>query len=841
MQIQNIDREWKFGRGLEDSFADFFGRDSDVTVNLPHDYMIENEVSEDAPAGNASGYYNAGVAHYKKILFIPKEWEGEHIYLRFDGVMMNATVEINGGKAALHHYGYTPFCVEITQYVYCGQENKIAIIVNPSMQPNSRWYTGAGIFRSVELMHGPDLHIESDGIYGYAEEILYDPEGNPETAFLRTEVRVVNQTQQDHMALVEVALEEEETGTTVLCRTAKIQIDANSTETAYLSLTVDCPKVWDAENPQLYRLRAKAKDLGIFKTHFVETEDKTEDSDDVLFGIRTISADVKRGLQVNGKTVKLRGGCVHHDNGLLGAVSLYDAEVRRIKKMKEVGFNAVRTTHNPPSKVLLEVCDRLGMYVYAEAFDAWGIAKQPGDYNQYFEGNWEEDLSAFMKRDRNHPSIILWSVGNEIPERGGLGNGYTLATKLVEKAKTMDRSRPVSNAICSYWSGLDVFLNAENIKKLIEHMQEGSASFQNADGGAEDTSWEEMSEAFMNGLDVVGYNYMEDKYLQDHEMYPERVILGSENYPKEIGKRWPMVEQLPYVIGDFTWTAVDYIGEAGIGKSVFLESDDPKLKMGPFALMSAGSQYPYRLANDADIDINGNILPQGNYRSVVFGSDQTYVFSYDPQTYGKQELLSNWGFPGCQKNWNWNGSEGKPVKVLVFSRADEVELLLNGEVVGRKKQGEALGIEDMPLTFLFDLSYMPGTLTAVGYTDGKEVSRDQIETASEAAEVSVTADWTEMDADGHSLVYAEVQIVDEKGRPVNDAENTLTAVCEGAASLVGFGSANPIIEENYTKGICRAYRGKACAILRSGYGEGEAKLTIRGEGIGERTVTVHVH
>lgn len=840
MQVQNMDREWKFGRGMEDPLADFFGRDQDVTINLPHDYMIENDVCEDAPAGAASGFYNAGVAHYKKMFFVPENWEGEHIYLRFDGVMMNATVEVNGGKVALHHYGYTPFCVEITKYVYCGKENKLSVLVNPSMQPNSRWYTGAGIFRSVELLHGPDLHIENDGIYGYTKEILYDEDGKPETAFLHTEVRVKNLTEQDHMAVVEMALEEEESGEIVLRRTVKIQVDANTTETAYLEMTVDCPKVWDLDNPQLYRLRAKVKDLGIYKTHFVEKENGTEDADEVLFGIRTISADVKRGLRINGKSVKLRGGCVHHDNGLLGAVSLYDAEVRRIKKMKEVGFNAVRTTHNPPSKILLEVCDRLGMYVYAEAFDAWRIAKQPGDYNQYFEKNWEEDLAAFMRRDRNHPSIILWSVGNEIPERGGLGNGYTLATKVVEQAKILDRSRPVSNAICSYWSGLDIFLNAENMKKMAEHMQEGSASFQNADGGAADTSWEEMSEAFMNGLDVVGYNYMEDKYLLDHEMYPERVILGSENYPKEIGKRWPMVERLPYVLGDFTWTAVDYIGEAGIGKSVFLDPDDPKLKMGALALMSAGSQYPYRLANDADIDINGNILPQGNYRSVVFGSDQTYVFSYNPKTYGKQELLSNWGFPGCQKNWNWAGSEGEPVKVLVFSRADEVELLLNGEVIGRKKQGESLGIEEMPLTFLFELSYKPGTLTAVGYTDGKEVSRDQMETTGEATEICIKTDRNEMAADGHGLIYAEIQIVDEKGRPVNDAENGLTASCEGAAELVGFGSGNPITEDNYTKGVCKAYRGKACAILRSGYEEGQATLTIRGDGVREKTVTVRI-
>ena len=306
--------------------------------------------------------------------------------------------------------------------------------------------------------------------------------------------------------------------------------------------------------------------------------------------------------------MKLKGGCIHHDNGMLGAVSLYDSEYRKLSVLKSIGFNAIRTTHNPPSSALMEACDRIGMYVFDEAFDAWGIMKQPGDYNLFFDTDWEKDLTAFIKRDRNHPSVIIWSTGNEITERGGLNNGYTVATRLAETVKGLDPSRPVSNGICSFWCGLDDELTEENMKKImgeaadengslqnedgnasaqnvgesgsVQNVNE-SSSLQNADGGKDDTSWEEYSEAFTNGLDIVGYNYMEDKYPLDHEMFPERVILGSENYPNEIGIRWPMVESTPYVIGDFTWTAYDYIGEAGIGKSVFLDADDPLLKEGP--------------------------------------------------------------------------------------------------------------------------------------------------------------------------------------------------------------------------------------------------------------------
>ena len=840
MRIQNIDQEWKFGKGIVNSFALYMGNDSEVVVNLPHDYMIESEVSEDAPAGNASGFYNAGVAHYKKSVNIPAEWSSEHVYLKFDGVMMNATVEINGGKAALHHYGYTPFCIDITPYIYFGQDNNIIVTVNPSMQPNSRWYSGAGIFRSVELIHAPAVHIANDGIYGYTKSISYDSTGKAVTALLNTEVSVRNSTGLDHMAVVEVSLVKEETKDVVITRQARIQIDAGSTETAYIAMTVDDPMLWDIDTPNLYQLQAKVTDIGIFKTHFIETEEKVSDCDSTLFGIRTVTADVRNGLQLNGKSIKLKGGCVHHDNGLLGAVSLYDAEVRRIQKMKEVGFNAIRTTHNPPSKVLMEACDRLGMYVFAEAFDAWGIGKQPGDYNQFFETDWEDDLTAFMVRDRNHPSIIIWSIGNEIPERGGLNHGYTLATRIARKARNIDDSRLISNGICSYWNGLDDILMERNLMKMQEQMKDGAASLQNADGGKEDTSWEEMSEAFTNGLDIVGYNYMEDKYPVDHVMYPERIILGSENFPKEIGKRWSMVESTPYVIGDFTWTAVDYIGEAGIGKSIFVEPEDPSLKMGAFALTSHSSQFPYRLANDADIDINGVILPQGNYRSVVYGSDDTYVFSYDPANFGKKELLSNWGFTACEKNWSRTGAEGNNISVIVFSRGSEVELVLNGKSVGKKKQGEAPGVEDIPFTFVFDLKYEPGELVAISYTEGKEVSRDRIVTACAAASLQVSADKTVMEADGHSLIYADIEVVDSQGRLVPDAEIKLTASCEGAAKLAGFGSGNPVTAENYVSGEFTTFKGRACAILRSGYEAGDATLTVHGDGLESWSLDVKV-
>lgn len=626
MRSQNIDQGWEFQYGLNSGFQDPSKAKSGRKVNLPHDYMIEGDVTRTAPAAGAGGYYTAGVASYTKYIEIPEAWADEEIYLHFDGVMMNSTVDINGGKACLQHNGYIPFAINITPYVYFGESNRITVIVNPSMQPNSRWYTGAGIFRSVTLIHVPKLHIACDGIYGYTKEIEYDADGISAAAYLHTEVEITNHTLENKIAMVEVTLTREGSDQVLLSRKQKIQVSPNASDIAYLNLTVENPVLWDSENPNLYRLHAKVTDLGIFKTHFIPTAKNTTDENSVLFGIKTVQADVRHGLRINGKTVKLKGGCIHHDNGMLGAVSLYKSEYRKISILKKLGFNAIRTTHNAPSAALIEACDRLGMYVFDEAFDAWGMMKQPGDYNQFFDTDWEKDLTAFMKRDRTHPSIIIWSIGNEIPERGGMNNGYTLASQIARTARALDSSRPVTNAICSYWSGLDDLLATENMKKLLGDSSANPSSIQNADAGKNDTSWEEYSEAFTNGLDLVGYNYMEDKYITDHEMYPERIILGSENYPKEIGIHWPMIERTPYVIGDFTWTAFDYIGEAGIGKSLFLEPDDPLLKIGPFALMSNSSEFPWRLANDADVDINGNLLPQGAYRTVVWGSRETYLY-----------------------------------------------------------------------------------------------------------------------------------------------------------------------------------------------------------------------
>ena len=819
MKIIVLDNNWTFRRGFFDSVALLESTPGEV-VNLPHDGMIGTPVSKDAPAGSDSGYFNGGQTNYTKYVFFPKEWEKGCVGLKFDGVMQNATIEINGSKVALQHNGYAPFFVDFTNYALFEEENRISVQVNTSMQPNSRWYTGSGLYRGVQLLHGPKVHIVPDGIYMYTKEV------SDGYAFLEAQVEVENVTLDNRIVEVSLTLSSQETGDIAAETKGVIQLEPGKCGTARLILNVKNPLLWDADNPNLYIAKAVVKDTGIYRTHFIENEEVSVDEASALFGIRTISADSIRGLLINGKCVKLKGGCIHHDNGLLGSVSLYETEARKVAKLKEIGFNAIRTAHNPPSSALVEACDRLGMYIFDEAFDAWSIAKRGGDYNQYFETDWEKDITAFVKRDRTHPSVIMWSTGNEIPERGGLANGYITANKIAAKVRMLDGTRLISNGICSYWSGLD------------DSLMKNQSNEQNSNDGPDSNIWEKGTEPFANGLDVFGYNYMEDFYEKNHEMFPERVILGSENFPKEIGYRWPFIEDHPYVIGEFTWTAWDYIGEAGIGKAVYIDENDPTAPKSPWDLMPQyNSPFPWRTANDADCDITGHKLPQGAYRSVVWGNKETFLYSMHPDTFGKTELMSMWGFPAVLKNWNYAGYEDKKVELVVYSCAEEVEVLVNGESIGRKK---ICMDKPMPYSVRFETEYKPGKVEAVSFCDGKEISRDVLVTAEAPAEIRLTANKQEMKADGHDLIYVEIEILDANGNLVPDAELNLKAELTGDAVLAGFGSGNPITEDDYTDDMTASYRGRAMAILRSDYSKGEAQLVISSDTLKSETITFKI-
>lgn len=845
MEKYDIHRGWRFGHGFLQDTDVIHPEIGEKTVDLPHDYMIEGEVRADAPAGRDSGYYCAGPAFYTKQFVIPEAWKNDRIWLSCDGVMMNAQVDVNSYRVTEHHYGYTPFYTDITRRVAPGEQNRITVHVDMGTMPNSRWYSGAGVLREISLLHAPQIHVAPDGIYARTTHIEYDKDGRALYAIVRVEAEVMNHTDEDHIVNVtaelleksdsQKAAYEKDAETPILTRTQKIQVDALGKAAAYLTLIVPSPRLWSAESPELYTLRVRTEDVGVFRTSMPTVGTVGSDEQEILFGIRMIQADAISGLRINGQQVKLKGGCLHHDNGILGGISLYDAEVRKLKKLKSSGFNAVRTAHNPPSVAFLDACDRAGMYVIDEAFDCWGMGKRPGDYHMYFDTDWEKDMEAYMRRDRSRACVIMWSIGNEIEEHGGMGNGYSLATKLAEKARSIDSSRLITNANCSYWTGLD----EKTLLSLLREMGSGPiAGTQNADLG--EAVFADRSEPFMNGLDVCGYNYLEAHYEENHKLYPERVMVGTETFPNEFGKNWPMVQRLPYAIGDFTWAAWDYIGEAGIGKSMLAE----KTASSPIeeAMMLQASPFPWRTGNCGDFDINGQITVQGLYRRIVFGSRETAVFSYAPAEYGKNEIISKWGFPHIFRNWNWKGCEGKKVLVVIFSRAEEAELFVGGQSLGRKKKGEAL-LHDMPDTFTFEAEYAPGKIRAVSYEDGTAVSEDALETTGAPAHIHLTKEDNPADSEikksakyeSDHLVYVDCEITDEDGRVVPTGEVRLTAKAEDedgcGASLAGFGSGNPSTTDNYTSGVCTSFRGRALAVVRFSK-PGKVRLTVESPEVG---------
>jgi len=815
MKRINLDEKWTYRKGFADSLG-MLKEVEGITVDLPHDGMVATKVAKDATANYDWGYFKGDSGNYTKYVFIPDDWSDDSIGLRFDGAMMHIVVDVNGYKVGSHHYGYSPFYIDITPYVTFGEENRITINYNTGVESSCRWYPGGGLFRSLELCHGPKVHLANNGFSIVTKEI----DGN--MAFLEAQVEVCNDSEKNRLAEVVIEISPKNKNEICTCVKQLIQINPGKTENAVLSILLKNPILWDAEHPNLYRAKVSITDVGEFRTHFVEDKcNKTIDMDEMYFGVRTITVDAIRGLRINGKTVKLKGGCVHHDNGLLGAVSLYGSEERKLIKLKSIGYNAIRTAHNPPSSALLEACDRVGIYVLAEAFDSWNIAKRIGDYSNYFEYAWESDLSDFIKRDRIHPSVIIWSIGNEIPERGGISNGYTIATAIVNKVKSIDSSRPVCNGICSYWSGLD------------DYLATGRDQNQNAVEDPNTREWEKWSEPFTNGLDVVGYNYLEDHYETDHAQFPERVIVGTESFPQEIGFRWPIIQKLDYIIGDFTWTCWDYIGEAGIGKALYLEKGDPLLKKGPWGVMPPStSNYPWRLANDADFDITGRILPQGEYRSVVWGSDSTFVYSMHPDCFGKEEIMSMWGFPSLHKHWNYAGYENKPIEIVVFSSADEVELLVNGEIIDRKQVNkERANHAGQPFvnTVSFNTVYIPGTVEAISYKNGVEISRNIIQSTKGVEDIILSPEKDSLVADGHDLLYLDIDVVDEDKRIVADAGVELTISVDGSGYLAGFGTGNPITEEDYTDNVTEVYYGRAMAIVRAGYEAGEIKISVCGK------------
>lgn len=808
MKKINIDREWELMKGEPSGIPGMQAEKR--TVNLPHDYMIETDVSRESKNGADTGFFPGGKMTYTKYLEVPEEWKGKRVLASFDGCFGQTKVVVNGHVAGRHHYGYTPFQVDLSPFLKAGKRNRLSVTAATDAEPNSRWYSGGGLFRHVNLLVSPQVHLSPYALYAHVDHIVNGD------AFVIVETTVENHTCEDRNLWVNLHICAEEDRNAVRGNgRVMLHIPAGEKSTARLQVMIENVVLWDIDQPYLYHISAELWD-----------RDGMLDETDTLFGVRTITVDSKNGFMLNGRAIKLKGGCIHHDNGILGAVSLYDSEYRKVKLHKENGYNALRLAHNPVSEDMLEACDRLGMVVMEEAFDTWNMQKNCYDFTQYFAQEGRKELEAFLLRDRNHPSIAMWSIGNELPEQGGLSEGYRVSAELAALVRQLDPTRCVAGALCSFFNGLDDDDSAKFWKSLAEDAAKSGGMISNLDGSYGREIWNSYTECFAAPWDIVGYNYLNYHYEETGRLYPHRVIAATESKPREAEAYWRDVEKYPYLIGDFVWTSQDYIGEAGIGQVLYVEEGEKANA----ARAVNRAVFPWRTSGGGDFDLCGFEKPQLAYRRIIWGSKETYLFVRNPEHNGKTEVLGRYGWPDGLHTWTWPVAEGSQVCVEVYSGADEVELILNGRSLGRKPAGTChhKGV--------FEVDYEKGILEAVSYTDGREVSRDILTSAGAPAGLRIAADSyslrrTVLKADGQSLCYAVVEVVDREGNPVPYLEKTARAFVEGTASLAAFGTARPVTEENYTKGETTAYQGRMLAVVRAGYEKGEALLKVDMEGM----------
>lgn len=768
-------------------------------VTLPHDAMIAQKARPDSPTRNDGGYRDGGSYVYVKKLFAPEEWRERTVALRFEGVSRNVMVYVNEQRVAAVPYGYTTFYALLNDFLRYGQENEIRVLARTGDAPNSRWYSGGGIYRDVYLEEGGLVYLVPQGLR------LTTREASEEMALVEVSAEICSRTPlaqplEACITLLDAA------GVPVARGSVPLTVGGNAGETAELTLAVEHPALWSAESPALYRCRVT-----------LSRGEQVWDRAETAFGIRTVTADARRGMRVNGQPVKLRGACIHHDSGLLGAATYAEAEYRRVRKLKEAGFNALRSAHNPMAPALLEACDALGMYVMDEAFDTWTRSKKDYDYGQFFDSHWRDDLTALVKKDYNHPCVVLYSLGNEIPEIA-TAQGAGLGRAMRRHVRGLDQTRPVTAGING------VFASGDRLGEIVADVmatkvQGGgnvndfmTATMMYADEIATHPIISRNLELAGADMDVVGYNYMTARYEPDGKNYPNRVIVGSETYPPEIARNWAIISRCSHVIGDFTWTGWDYIGEAGVGVPAYQPGE------GGF-----GAQYPCQLAYCGDIDITGFRRPASYFREIVFGlRSQPYITVQNPAHYGEQPLMTPWILSDSIASWTHPGFEGKPVVVEVYAPGDAVELLVNGASLGRRP------VEGCRTAF--ETVYAPGTLEAVAYDRGRELGRWTLKTA--GAPLGLRA---RVEPDDGRLAFVDLCLVDGDGMCVPWADVNLTATVEGG-TLLGFGSGDPKPLTGYTDGVSRTFQGRALAIV--GRGEGTATLTVVPEGYEAVTVTL---
>lgn len=763
----NFDQAWRFFYGDEPKASEMKYDDSKWRVlTLPHDWSIEHAVKRDAPAGNDGGYYPTGIGWYRKTFTVPALYKGEKVWLYFEGVYMNSSVYVNGKQVGGHPYGYSSFFCDITDAVAVGQKNVVAVRVDNNQQKNCRWYSGSGIYRHVSLIHSNAVHLDHWGAAVNTRSI------SGGKAVVEVSTVVKNDGKVDKQ--VSLSFSSEGASST----SDAVTVPAGGETAVKLSLAIDNARLWSVDEPNLYK--------GYLT---ITAGGKQIDQIEQTFGIRTIDVSTK-GVFLNGKKVLVNGGCVHHDNGMLGAAAFDRAEVRKVQLMKKAGFNAIRTSHNLPSEAFLDACDSIGMLVIDEAFDGWREKKTDHDYAALFDKWWKADVDAMVLRDRRHPSIMAWSIGNEVIERKKI-EIVTTAHKLASEVHAHD-ARPVTSALAAW-----------------------------------DSDWE-IYDPLAAQLDITGYNYMIHKAESDHERVPSRVMWQTESYPRDAFSNWAMVNDHDYVVGDFVWTGIDYLGESGIGRFWYKGEPEGEHYHRPL--------YPCHAAYCGDIDLTGWRKPISHYRDMLYNdAEKLYMAVKEPDGYYGKISTGLWAVWPTWECWNWKGHEGKNIDVEVYSKYPKVRLYLNDVLVGEKETGRKEEFKAV-----FTLPYKEGTLRAEALSaDGKVAEEKTLSTADAPAAVRVKAETSEMQANGQDLCFVQVEVVDEQGRICADASLPLKVSISGEGTLAAAGSADIKDENPYNSSTFTTWKGRGLVVVRSTGRAGKVSLTIGGDGIKSAKVLVY--
>ena len=786
-------------------------------ITLPHDAMIHEARTKDTPAQMQSGFYPGGKYTYIKKWDVPKEWENETVTLEFEGVYGETKVFINGDYAATNHYGYSNFYVEADSFLKYGEENVIKVNVNNTMQPNSRWYSGSGIYRNVNLLKASLLHIAIDGVK------ITTPEVDEKTAVIVVDAKIKNEFKGTRkiQIMTEITDVKGHKAAEDVMHACVYQFDEINVRQR---IPVYNPQLWSPENPNLYECRIK-----------ILTDGQIMDEAKIRMGIRTLQMDPVNGLRINGKETKLRGACIHHDNGVIGTCTLERAEERRCEQLKAAGFNCIRSAHHPLSAAMLDACDRVGMLVIDELSDMWNVSKNVSDYSMFFDDQWEKDVEKMVLKDINHPCVILYCMGNEIPEAGA-ARSAAWNRKINNKIKALDDTRYTTNAINGLFAAgsrireimgdimAKMSQNTDAVKKSgdgKEAKKEGGANQVNsmmslmkgpiADAFAAHPIMTEIIEEFASSMDVAGFNYLTARHALEHDLHPNRMVLGAETFPTDIARLWDIVTRNPHVLGDMTWTGYDYLGEAGIG--VFYYDGRENLR----------SNWPTSVAYIGDINIIGYRRPISYLREIVFGlRKKPYIAVQRVDRYGMQSSLSGWMHKDTIASWTWPGYENQPAVVDVYSDAEEVELFLNGVSKGRKAAGA--GHE---FTAVFEIQYKPGTLEAVAYRNGQAAEKMELITAGNVVGLNPQTDKTVLQADGADLAFIRVGLKDAAGRENLYDVREISVEIEGPATIQGYGSAQPETLCSYDDRTWKTYDGYVLAVIRAGKEAGEVKVTFK--------------